>query len=358
LISGAANFTGDTTEHAALWRDLKITDLGTLGGPNSRAGGASDLGLVVGWSETASPDPLGETVCSTFSYGFSGRPLICLGFVWQNNGLTALPTLGGNNSMASAFNNLGQIAGFAENSTHDPACPSPQVLDFEAVIWGPKPGQIQELPPLPGDTVGFAQQINDHGQAVGMTALCSNLVTGIQHAVLWQDGVPIDLGNLGSQLVNWAFTINELGQVAGGSAVTGDQTWHAFLWNPGDKVMRDLGVLAGDVMSQSNGINNKGQVVGNSCTDIYFNNCRAFIWQNGVMTDLNDLIPNNSSLHLWIADTINDRGEIVGAATDLVTGAGPGFVAFPCDGLHQNIEGCATATATSNVSPTVSRRAK
>jgi probable HAF family extracellular repeat protein len=349
-ISGAANLEGDTTQHAALWRDLRITDLGTLGGPNSRVVGGvkNNHGLVAGGSETADPDPLGETVCTTFVFGFSGQPLICLGFVWQDGVMTALPTLGGNNGFAlGGVNNRGQIAGFAENSTRDPACPSPQRLDFEAVVWGPRSGQIQELPPYAGDTVGFAQEINDHGQAVGATGLCSAFSTAITRAVLWQDGSAIDLGNLGSQLFNFAITINERGQVAGAAGVTGDATWHAFFWDNG--VMRDLGVLAGDVMSQSNGMNNKGQVVGTSCVDIQFSNCHAFIWQNGVMTDLNDLIPPNSlqGIHLAIANDINDRGEIVGATftnngTNGVFADGPGFVLFPCDEIHQDLEGCET----------------
>jgi probable HAF family extracellular repeat protein len=262
--------------------------------------------------------------------------------------MTALPTLGGNNGFAwGGVNNRGQIAGFAENSTQDPDCPSslpptgaPQVLDFEAVVWGPRSGQIQELPPYAGDTVGIAVEINDHGQAVGATGLCSALTTAITHAVLWQDGSAIDLGNLGSQKFNWGITINERGQVAGTAGVTGDATQHAFFWDNG--LMRDLGVLAGDVQSGGNGINNKGQVVGTSCVDMQFSNCHAFIWQDGVMTDLNDLIPPNSSLQLFIANDINDRGEIAGFAIDLVTGAGPGFVAFPCDEMHQDLEGCET----------------
>jgi probable HAF family extracellular repeat protein len=148
--------------------------------------------------------------------------------------MTALPTLGGNNGYAfGGVNNRGQIAGLAENSTHDPACPSPQVLDFEAVVWGPRPGQIQELPPLAGDTVGVALEMNDNGEAVGVTGLCSALSTSIQHAVLWQDGSAIDLGNLGSQLFNTAGAINERGQVVGQAGVTGDATFHAFFGKRG-----------------------------------------------------------------------------------------------------------------------------
>lgn len=340
-ITGAANLPGDTTQHATLWRRGVITDLGTLGGPSSRVvGGVKNTkGEVGGGSETSTSDPLGETFCSTFVAGFSGQPLICLGFVWRGGVMTALPTLGGNNGFAfGGVNNRGQIVGFAETSTQDPACPSPQVLDFEAVVWGPRPGQIQELPPLAGDTVGIAAEMNDHGQAVGVTGLCSALSTAIAHAVRWQRGSAIDLGNLGSQLFNWAYTINERGQIAGAAGVTGDATWHAFLWQDGS--MRDLGVLPGDFMSQANGMNNKGQIVGTSCNDVFFDVCHGFLWQDGVMTDLDTLIQPNSSLSTFIANDINDRGEIAGAAIDLNTGASPGFVMIPCDGQHADVKDC------------------
>lgn len=73
-------------------------------------------------------------------------------------------------------------------------------------------------------------------------------------------------------------------------------------------------------MSVANAINNRGQVVGTSCADPFFDNCRAFLWQDGVMTDLNTLIPTSSSLSLVIANDITDRGEIVGFAIDQNTG--------------------------------------
>jgi probable HAF family extracellular repeat protein len=56
------------------------------------------------------------------------------------------------------------------------------------------------------------------------------------------------------------------------------------LWQDGE--MTDLGVLPGDFMSQANGMNNKGQVVGTSCNDVSFDICHGFLWQDGAMTDL------------------------------------------------------------------------
>ena len=57
-------------------------------------------------------------------------------------------------------------------------------------------------------------------------------------------------------------------------------------------------------------------------------NPRAFLWQQGVMTDLNALIPADAPLYLLTAFGINDAGEIVGFG---VTGEGDihGFLATP-----------------------------
>jgi probable HAF family extracellular repeat protein len=218
-------------------------DLGTLGGPNSQASapnGKEDAPIV---SETSTPDPLNEDFC-----GF-GNHLICLGALW-NGVMTPLPTLGGNNAMALFSNNRGQVIGVAENGTHDPRCPSPQVLDFEAVVWGPNQGKIQGLPPLPGDTVGFALGINDRGQVVGSSGTCANtIVTAVglfvgQHAVLWENGSVTPLGSLGGTLGK-AGAINDRGEVAGFSGLRGDSAVHSFLWTK-DAGLQDLGALGSD----------------------------------------------------------------------------------------------------------------
>jgi probable HAF family extracellular repeat protein len=202
------------------------------------------------------------------------------------------------------------------------------------VIWGPEEGEIQELYPLPGDSVGFALGINDKGQVVPSSGSCENtplvpLPVG-PHAVLWQDGPVTDLGSLGGKLVNTAAAINDRGEVVGGSTLPDDATLHTFLWTEA-KGMRDLGTARADVSSLPTAINNNGQVVGASCVtaDYISGPCRAYLWQDDVMTDLNALIPSDSPWHLLIAYGINDIGQIVGQAMQKSTGEVHAFLATP-----------------------------
>src|SRR5581483_6611707 len=98
--------------------------------------------------------------------------------------------------------------------------------------------------------------------------------------------------------------------VVGFSDLAGDSdgspNFHAFLWTKRGGMI-DLGTLPGDVYSQALGINDAGQVVGASYGPS-FSTSRAFIYENGTMTDLNALIPPSSQLYLLFANDINDRG--------------------------------------------------
>ena len=344
LIVGDAQFSG-TAWHAMLWYGRLKLDIGKpgLGGPSSLAIGANERGQVVGQAETASSDPNREDFC-----GFgSGR--VCQPFVWQNGFKAPLPPLGdkygaaGRNAAAQSINNLGQVAGMAENTERDDTCPAfnpallqSQQFKFKPVIW--EKGQARELPTMPGDPDGIVFSINDKGQAVGGSGSCaafqlSGDLTYLYslHATLWQNGTVTDLGNLGGVAPgggNTAIFINNRGQAIGTSG-TGDGSLHAFLWSKATGI-RDLGTVADDIASVGLGLNDGGDSVGISF-DANFNP-RAFLRRDGgVMVDLNTLIPADSSLFLFDACSINSSGEIIGIAVDS-NGEAHGYLATPAGG--------------------------
>jgi probable HAF family extracellular repeat protein len=297
-------------------------DLGTLGKPDGNSwinwGGINERGEAVGMSETAVPDPDGEDVC-----GF-GTKLTCVPFLWRNGHMSALPTVGGNNGQASAINNRGQIAGYAETSVVDSGCPPYKTT--LGVLWNK--GKAQPLPTVGSDPDGIAFGINNRGQAVGYSGTCTTAL----HAVMWEDGTDVVLPDLGYPRSNIAFAINNRGQIAGKVRTADGTTYVAALWQP-DGTLTNLGILPGDFAAFATGINNRGQVVGNNF-DSSFNWSHGFIWQNGAMTDLNTLIPADSNLFIISASNINDHGQISGMAT-VVSGPHTGdihaYLATPVD---------------------------
>jgi len=318
--------------HAGLWTDGLKIDFGTLGGPNLNSsiyyGGVNERGQAVGFSDTSTPAQNGEDFC-----GF-GTHLICLPFLWQNGVMTSLPTLGGNNGVATVINNRGQVVGAAQNSTTDSTCSSFQSV--RPVIW--EKGETRELPTYPGDEDGIALSINNHGQAVGSSGCWYGpFAAGLNHALLWENGTVTDLPSLGGAMYNFPVAINDQGQVVGVSDLAGDTAAHAVLWQGG--IARDLGTLPGDFYSEADGINADGQVVGGSCGAT---GCSAILWQDGTMRDLNNLIPAGSSLYLYFAHDINSRGEIVGMALWNGTSEFHAFLATPTN--PDTADGNATLT--------------
>ena len=161
-VAGAANLVPGGPQHAFLWYgNGPLRDLGTLEGSqkcpacNSGADGPNASGQAAVGSETSKADPNGEDFCQ---YGTHAQ---CLGAVWRDGLLRALPTLpGGNNANAFNINNYGQVLGFSENGVTDATCSTGtphQVQRFEAVIWSAD-GKIRALPPLPGDNVSFLSE--------------------------------------------------------------------------------------------------------------------------------------------------------------------------------------------------------
>jgi probable HAF family extracellular repeat protein len=337
-VVGPSELAGNAVRRATLWRGGEPLDLGTLGGLHSNVlfPVKNVRGVISGIAETAEPDPLNERwSCSRFFPSRTGN--ICRGFVWRNGKMRALPTLGGNNGFATGSNNRRQVVGWAENTVRDPTCSAvdEQYLQFHAVIWGPGRRQIQELPPLPGDSASAATAINDRGQVVGISGDCDRAFGRFSavHNVLWESGVPTNIGDLGGVAWNTPVAINERGDIVGFSNTSpadgGSFRAQAFLKLAGEPI-QNLGTISPDeTLSQALGINESRQVVGISCTP-FFASCRAFIWEDGVMRDVNSLVPSTYSDHLVTANDINDLGQITGRAVKS-TGTEVPFVATPVD---------------------------
>lgn len=341
--TGSSNLALNGPLHAFLsFGGGRMLDLGTLGGQkcptcNSLANGLNEFGQTAVGSETSNMDPNGEDFCA---YGTHHQCLGAIGASWALTPLPALP--GGNNANAFDVNDLGQAVGVAENGTSDATCASgtpSQVLRYEAVRWGPG-GRIQALHPLPGDTVGYALGLNNSGQAVGSSGLCSNApvspIPFAPHAVLWDsNGSPTDLGHLPDTpagVLNVATAINGRGDVVGFACVGPDTNpatcpEDTFLWTK-ETGMQDLGRFPGSIVTGpccSHTINNYGVIVGFSL-DASFNET-AIIFQGKTPVDLNTLIPKNSGWYLECAQGINDAGEIVGFGT--INGSTHAFLLKP-----------------------------
>lgn len=323
-VSGTSTLDNDAATHATLWVFGHPFDLHTLGAPSTNSGTIwpvkNERGLISGIVEVPGEDPYDEDwSCSAFIPKTAGH--VCRGFVWQDGEMRALPTLGGTHGFATGTNNRRQTVGWAENTVEDPTCNrTSQFLQFRAVVWGPGRDQIRELPPLGDDSTSSATAINDRGQVAGISGICSQAVGELSaiHAVIWEpDGTITDLGSLGGEAWNTPMAMNERGDVVGFANAPGTDpptgfNYRAFLWTRQLGRMIDLGTLDDDTRAQALGINERGQVVGFSRGAGF----RGFIYEDGVMVDLNERIASGSRDTIIIAGDINDFGVITGQSVD------------------------------------------
>ncbi|MBL1217777.1 MAG: hypothetical protein D8M59_09810 [Planctomycetes bacterium] len=302
-----------------------ITDLGTLGGLQSAASAINDIGTTAGMSTDAEAtqhaviwDSLDATILeqpewavSSNASGLNILGSVCgtavdhrdysEGFVWSDSTLSLLkPPLAQYVSSAAGLNNWNEVVG--------------TVTSFDgnvqrAFMWAD--GTWTHLRPAPGHTRSSAAANNDAGFVVGRSW---NAGSGTGFAYLWDSlaGTGKSLGRL-SGLSARALAINNVGEVAGASLVSGNVNEHAFLWTRKNG-MTDLGTLGGE-QSVANGINDRTMIVGSSDTapgpDERWH---ATLWADGRIYDLNDFIAPGDCWTLQAATDINNTGIIAGIA--------------------------------------------
>ena len=136
------------------------------------------------------------------------------------------------------------------------------------------------------------------------------------HATLWQSGAIIDLGVAPGMEDSGATAINSVGQIVGTSSFMDKETYEitsrAFLYENG--VMSVLPVPS--MEAYAGDINDSGVVVGTMRAGGGFSKFHAYVYADGVVTNLNSLIPAGSGLHLAYGSSINNAGQIVGTAFD------------------------------------------
>ena len=199
-VNDRGQVVGTSGNHAFIWQNGRMTDLGTLPG----AAGASAVAI----------NNRGQVV------GTSGNHA----FIWQDGKMTDLGTLEGwRYSEADGVNERGQVIGRSY-----PSIDAAVAGTYRAFLW--EKGRIRDLGTLGGRS-SSATAINDRAEIAGQSATTG----GALHAFVWKNGRMTDLGAPPHASDSYPTAINNRGQIVGASLVrasAGDERWHAVLWTP------------------------------------------------------------------------------------------------------------------------------
>ena len=152
----------------------------------------------------------------------------------------------------------------------------------------------------------YASGINATGQITGEFSPTGGPPA---HVFVETNGATQDLGDPFGGGGSVGLGINDSGQVVGFSLQSDGVTSRAFVSNGG--TLQDIGTFGGR-QTIALDINNAGQVVGVS--GLPDNSNHAFLYSNGTLVDLNSQIDPAAGWVLLGAASINEAGQIAGAA--------------------------------------------
>jgi probable HAF family extracellular repeat protein len=211
-------------------------------------------------------------------------------------------------STATAINDRGVVVGTSY--------PPSGFISEPFVYAGGTLSGIPQVRNLGGFLGANAQGVNDSGAIVGSVGVSGFLGGATSSYVLKGTTLTLFATIHGIGATSQAMAINAGGTVTGYASTFGfslNAPVHAYAWSGG--VQTDLGTLyPNDEFANSAGaaINSQGVVVGYSQASRSGSTSHATAFANGVVTDLNGLLPANSGWLLENATGIDDRGNIVG----------------------------------------------
>ena len=204
-------------------------------------------------------------------------------------------------------------------------------INGQAYIWTQIGGQ-KPLGTLTGGTFSSAAGINDVGAVVGSADGTGTVVslsppapnencTNLTQPFVWTGTKGMrGLGSVmyGGEVDQWnveacdvpyyADDINAFGQVVGNNREFASYKW-GFLWTNAIRMT----LFANDFQTAATGINNRGQVVGQTGIFALYVTSHAATWNNGTETDLGALGGADPDWNFCSgATSVNDLGRIVG----------------------------------------------